>query len=253
MATPSIQPWKRLTAKYEAFSNVQRKSLDRLMRESDARLHPFSDPLRSNLMMQDVLSEAREEAYSAALGWAFGQLPIGPVVDILGVRDLKLRGNRWQQSMDWLYDTEIGVPEGHEGQVGRVDMSITFRNDLVAALEIKTKEYTEHDTAKHRGYSKWVEGHPSRVKERIFVAVRDLEIELHGFRFTSWADITAGLRKYAPYVIKNREYPLAATYLAFVGAVEQNLLDFGPPSGLPPDVAVRQADHLRTALGNAPK
>ena len=223
------------------------------MRESDDRLHPFGEPLRSNLMMEAVLSGAREEAYTAALGWSLGQLPIGPVVDILGVRDLKLRGNRWQ-SVDWLYHTEVDVPEGHRGQVGRVDMSITFRNDLVAALEIKTKEYTEHDTAKHRGYSRWVESHVGRVKaQMIFIAVRDLEIELHGFRFTSWADITAGLRKYAPHVIKNKKYPIAATYLAFVGAVEQNLLGFGPPRGLSHDIAFRQADHLRTVLGNEPK
>lgn len=85
-------------------------------------------------MMQHVLSEAREEAYSAALGWSLGQLTIGQVLDILAIRDLKCRGNRWQQSTDWPYDTEIDVPEGHEGKVGRVDMSITFQNELVAAI-----------------------------------------------------------------------------------------------------------------------
>jgi hypothetical protein len=247
---PPSQQWKRFTAKYKTFSNVQRKSLDRLMLQSDALLGPkFRDPLHCNLMMKDVLSEAREESYSAALGWSLGQLSIGQVLDVLGTRDLKFRGNRWQQSMKWLCDTEIGVPEGHEGQGGRVDMSITFQNDLVAAIEIKTKEYTEHDTAKHRGYSKWVESQASRVQaQMIFIAVRDLEIELHGFRFMNWSDIPAGLRKYAPHVIKNSEYSIAATYLAFIGAVEQNLLDFGPPGGLTHDTAVRQADHLRTIL-----
>src|SRR5947209_1209130 len=111
------QQWKRLTAKYETFANAQKKSLEGLMRQSDARLGPrFREPLRWNLMMQDVLSEAREEAYSAALGWSLGQLSIGQVIDILGLRGLKLRGNRWQQSMKWLYDTEVGVSEGHDGQ-----------------------------------------------------------------------------------------------------------------------------------------
>jgi hypothetical protein len=224
--------------------------LARLMRESDVRLGPhFRDPLHYDLMLQDVLSKAREEAYSAALGWSLNQLMIGQVLDILGIRDLKFRGNRWQQSTNWFYDTEIGVPQGHEGQLGRIDMSITFQNELVAAIEIKTREYTEHDTAKHRGYSKWVERHPSRVKApMIFIAVKDLEIDLHGFQFVNWSDVTAGLRKYAPHVIKNKPYSIAATYLGFIGAVEQNLLGFGPPESLSHDAAVRQADHMQTAL-----
>jgi hypothetical protein len=249
------QRWKRFTATYEAFSRSQRKSLDRLMRESDAWLGPkFSDPLRCDLMMQDVLSEAREEAYTAALGWSLGQLSIGQVVDILGIRDLTFPGSRWKQNKKWDYETEIDVPEGHTGRAGRVDMSITFQENLVAAIEVKTKEYSEHDAAKHRGYSKWADGQAGRVKAQlIFIAVRDLEIELHGFRFVNWADITAGLRKYARKVIEGKEYPIAATYLGFIGAVEQNLLGFGPPHGLTDAAAVRQTDHLRTVLQNKPK
>src|SRR5580693_328154 len=115
---PPSHHWQRFTASYERFSNGQRKSLDRLMRQSDARLGAgFRDPLHFELMMQNVLSEAREEAYSAALGWSLGQLSLGQVVDILGIREPMFPENRWQQSKDWFYDTEIGVPEGHEGQV----------------------------------------------------------------------------------------------------------------------------------------
>lgn len=225
------------------------------MQQSDARLGPrFRDPLRSNLMMEEVLSEAREEGYSAALGWSLGQLSIGQVLEVLGVRDLKFPGNRWKQSSNWLYDTEVVVSEGHDGQAGRIDMTIDFKNDLAAAIEIKTKEYTEFDTAKHIGYAKWVAARAQRSKAHmIFVAVKDLEIDLHGFRFMSWSDVTAGLRKYAPYVIKNRDYPIAAVYLAFIGAVEQNLLGFGPLGGLTHDVALSQANHLRTVLESDPK
>ena len=128
------------------------------MGQSDVRLGPeFQEPLRCNLMMENVLSKAREEAYSAALGWALRQLSIGQVVDILRIRGLKFRANRWQQSMDWHYYTEVSIPEGHEGQVGRLDMTVKFQNHLLAAIEIKTREYTSLDTSKHRGYAKWID------------------------------------------------------------------------------------------------
>lgn len=250
----SSRSWKSFTAKYLAFANAEKKSLERLMRQSDAMLGPnFREPLRSNLMIEDVLSEAREEAYSAALGWSLGQLSIGQVIDVLNIQDLNFRGNRWRQSTEWLYDNEADVPEGHDGQAGRVDMTITFGKQFVAAIEIKTTEYAEYDTEKHIGYVKSIARKANRSNvDMIFIAVQDLEIELHGFRFMSWLDVTAGLRKYAPYVIKNKGYTIAAIYLAFIGAVEENLMGFGAPGEVTHAVAVSQANHLRTVLTNDP-
>ena len=229
------EDWKPLVEHYERFARAREKPLDGLMRESDKSLGPrFKGPLRFELMMQDVLLNAREEAYSAALGWSLGQLPFGRVVDVPGM-NLKLPGSRWKTSEDWEYDPEAGVPEGHEGQSGRVDMEIRFKEKLVALIEIKTRGYTDFDTRKHIGYAKSGRERNEDV-ELIFIAVEDLEIDRHAFSFLSWCDITAGLRKNARHVVDNRNYAVAATHLGFIGAVEQNLLGFGPPEKVTRDV-----------------
>jgi hypothetical protein len=131
-------------------------------------------------------------------------------------------------------------------------MEICFKEELVALIEIKTREYTDFDTRKHIGYVKSGKERNEDV-ELIFIAVEDLEIDLHEFDFLSWSDVMAGLRRNARHVIESHSYAIAATYLGFIGAVEQNLLGFGPPEKVTHDVAVRQADHLQKAKGKEAK
>ncbi|MBZ5728671.1 MAG: hypothetical protein LAP87_27280 [Acidobacteriia bacterium] len=97
------------------------------MQESDALLAPFQEPLRWELLLDAVLSDAREETYSAALAWSLGELTVGQVADVPGIQVFAFRGRDWKRSIDWLYDTEVAVPEGHEGPQGRIDITITFQ------------------------------------------------------------------------------------------------------------------------------
>ena len=71
--------------------------------------------------------------------------------------------------------------------------------------------------------------------------------DLHGFRFLSWSEICIRLRRLAPSILANKNPLTAGLLLAFVGAVEQNLLGLAKSEkdlgALP-----RTVDHLRQFL-----
>ena len=88
-------------------------------------------------------------------------------------------------------------------------------------------------------------------------SVDSLDSDLRGFRFLSWAAVCVALRGITPYMLDQEHILSTALILAFVGAVEQNLLGFvSPPSALTAVGRIpRMVDHLTKArmeasLGN---
>jgi hypothetical protein len=115
-------------------------------------------------------------------------------------------------------------------------------SETLCILEIKTKSFTGEDLHKQRSYSKF-----APEAERIFLAVDTGGFDLHGFRFLSWSEICIRLRRLAPSIAANKNHLTAGLILAFVGAIEQNLLGLAKSEkdlgALP-----RTVDHLRQFL-----
>jgi hypothetical protein len=96
------------------------------------------------------------------------------------------------------------------------------------------------------GYTESID---SPETEFIFLAVNPPDTGLLGFRFVSWAEVCVALRAIARSRLGPNHILSTALVLAFVGAVEQNLLGFVSPesASLPIAKAPRMLDHLLSA------
>jgi hypothetical protein len=147
-----------------------------------------------------------------------------------------------------LVDREVCVEEGHIGHTGRLDVVIKRGAAWLAVIEVKTQAYAESDLGKHEGY---LGSGSSSETEFIFIAVDEPDSDLKGFRFLSWADVCVTLRAIARGLMPAPDGILrTALILAFVGAVEQNLLGFVWPvsSSTPIGRVPRMVDHLTKAV-----
>lgn len=111
---------------------------------------------------------------------------------------------------------------------------------------MKTRAHNDSDLEKHKGYCESI---ASPETELIFLSVDQPDSDLFGFRFLSWADVCVTLRGTAPRLLAPEHILGAALILAFVGAVEQNLLGFVSPETIPMPLGKvpRMVDHLTKA------
>jgi hypothetical protein len=140
-------------------------------------------------------------------------------------------------------DREITVEHGYVGQAGRLDLVLRQRSRRLIVVEVKTRGYTGADLEKHAGYTESID---SPETEFIFLAVNPPYIDLRGFRFVSWVEVCVALRAIARSRLGPDHVLSTALVLAFVGAVEQNLLGFVSPesASFPIGKAPRMLDHL---------
>ena len=92
---------------------------------------------------------------------------------------------------------------------------------------------------------------PESLDPSAFLIVTDAGHNAYcGFSVIRWADICIKLRRMLPYVCRNLGLVKAAMFVAFVSAVERNLLhfDFSGTSAKGPIGYDLLADHLRRAL-----
>jgi hypothetical protein len=200
------------------------KRLRELMIESRNSLRPLEDPFDLDLGLHRWLDAEREEAYSDWLAWVVQQartprhvfrlFALGePPADLLASPHLEVQ-------------REYCVPYGHIDQEGRLDLVIRYGNRPIIVVEIKKAEAEGTDTAKHEGYKRWLE--EQNCPHAIFLATSAEEETYEGFSFLRWADVCIEMRLLAIDLCKEQppRMTTAAMVLAFVGAVEQNLLGF---------------------------
>jgi Holliday junction resolvase-like predicted endonuclease len=212
---------------YRRFVLQRKCDLEKLLRESDLRLHPFADPLSCDLSMSFVLANAREESYSAVLEWLVHRLPAREVTQVFGLGDTGT-----DQSKDWETVREYQVRDGDE--IGRLDLVLRRNRQCLVVIEVKTKPYIEEELRKHKLYCAAVRKEPAmREAEKIFLAQRDEGLDLGGFRFRSWWQVCLGLRQSCRSIIESRPYGEAALFLALLGAIEQNLLSLNRKTNAP--------------------
>jgi hypothetical protein len=129
-------------------------------------------------------------------------------------------------SHDLAIRRECCVPEGHIDHEGRLDLVIRFGSRAIIVIEVKTGHADTADTAKQKGYLRWLRRQRQPAKEAVLLAVSAEEQEYDGFVFVAWQDVCIEMRRLGVEMIKDDRKMAAAMVLAFVAAVEQNLLGF---------------------------
>jgi len=222
-------PISRLIEGARAVLALEAKRLKKLLDESKQQLDPLDDPLLVDLGLHRWLASDREEAYSDWLQWVVEQVKEPESVFRLFGLELKDTTNWRNTSLS--VERELTVPSGHPGHEGRLDLVIRFGAHALIVIEVKKTGADEADTAKHPGYQLWLheQAVPESQRHSILLATTANKTEYDGFQFRSWADVCVRLRR---MVVKSSQFrartPLVtcALILAFVGAVEQNLLKF---------------------------
>jgi hypothetical protein len=196
-----------------------------LLDESRRRLAPLADPFDIDLGLHRWLEAEREEAYSDWLEWILRQLPCAENVFELFNLDPPEAVLECRQ---WNVQRELRVSHGHPDHEGRLDLVIRFADLVIIVVEVKKGDADDADTTKHCGYSLSIDEQKYRYKYPVLLAASAEEDDYDGFSFCSWATVCVEMRRQAISICKQGRVTTAAMVVAFVAAVEQNLLGFSP-------------------------
>lgn len=182
----------------------------------------WPDPLLCDLGIHRWLGKGREEAYSDWLAWVLQQLgEADAVLRVLGVS----ADPKFDTRSYWV-EREALVAEGAPGCVGRIDLLIHFGEPEQAVLGVEVKTWDE-SFEKQGGYLKSLQK-PFLPAECVLVALELAKDRCFGFRLRSWRELSMALRReIARHASGHGGDIMAAMMLGFVGAIEQNLLEFG--------------------------
>ncbi|MGH9879395.1 MAG: hypothetical protein ACRD5H_17325, partial [Nitrososphaerales archaeon] len=162
----------------------------------------------------------REEVYSDWLAWAIEQLrnpdrifqifEVEPPRQYWGI--VTVRRERW-------------VPKGQEEQAGKIDLVVEAGDQWAMIIEVKMGSADIADTKKQR---KYLRSKKARSASRVLLALSgERPIYEGGFILRKWEDICVRLRRIMPDLRKaGLSVVQRAMILSFVGAVEQNILEF---------------------------
>lgn len=170
------------------------------------------------------LRASREENYSGWLAWVLEQ--VGTAIDVQFVLGIDNPDTSVENFPNAAVTVEQSTEEGHEGRAGRIDIIIEFGEQLAIALEVKTCSAERADTLKQEGYRRSFLKHPAKRKELILLVTEAEKATYFGFAVLRWERLCLNLRRSVGRVKERRGLMAAAMVLAFVGAVEQNLLGF---------------------------
>ena len=220
--------------------------LTELLSVSDAALRGISlcEPLRVDAGLNRWLKNDREEAYSDWLAWILEQLNAIDVLDVLRVSDANV--------------VAVGIPPHFEVEReyyisgGRLDLLLTLGNELIVIIEVKKSSAEIADTAKQAGYHHWLKLQPFRLHREFLLITDASEEKYEGFTPIRWADVCIRLRRLLPKLCTSVGLVKTAMIVAFISAVETNLLNLIVP---PADVVDRlfyakTLDHLEKYLGD---
>jgi hypothetical protein len=202
---------------------LENERLVNLLDESTRILQPLSDPLVEDFGAHRWLQAEREEAYSDWLAWIFSRL--GTAERILAVLGEDRSPGQWGQ-LEASVVREYHVEAGHIDRTGRVDIHLEFQNAAVIWIEVKLTSAEDADMKKNAGYRLSQEARHEADKRRFSIAITGSQQDYDGFEFRSWRTICVGLRRAALDLRHDEAVNTAAMTLAFVGAVEQNVLGF---------------------------
>lgn len=201
------------------------ETLKVLLELSSNKLKPFCDPLKVDLGVHKWLKGEKEPLYSDWLAWVIQQIrDPREIFKLFSITD-------HCDDFASLYPDVIRekqVEKGHKDQGGRVDLLVQYKGFVLIAIEVKLFDADSSDHQKNAGYYESIEKkYKSTIPIRKFVfLVTGADFpEYHNFKVVTWSDLCLRLRN---YVLQNKdcEHIVKAMILAFVGAVEHNLLKF---------------------------
>lgn len=205
---------------------VDAERLRECLTQTRERLAPLEDPFDTDFGLHRWLEEDREEAYSDWLQWVVRQarspadvfrlFNLGALPeDVAGCKAFEVR-------------RECCIPSGHEDRAGRLDLVIHFEDKAIVVVEVKKGDADEADTRKQSGYNQWLkeQNYPDKRKYSVLLAVEADHDTYEDFRFVSCASLSVEMRRLAVELCREKRVTTAAMVLAFVAAVEQNLLGF---------------------------
>ena len=230
-------------------SAVEEKRLRELLERSDQQLRELRnlrDPLLADAGLNRWLRGDREEAYSDWLAWILDQLTCPELVKLLGILDPKV-ASYCEQRPKFAVDRETVIPEG------RLDLVIRFDPDAVLIVEVKTVSADEPGAriAKQKGYDAWLKDQPEQHRSAVLLAVDAASEDYEGFAPLRWGEVCIRLRRMIPDIVHRVDVVKTAMIIAFIGAVETNLLRLVTPYGRNHARRLfyaRTAEHLQKSL-----
>jgi len=228
---PDWLPADELIRDFFAMSRAEEARFAVLYEKSKAAFAPLSDPLGTDFSGHRQLVSGREEVYSDWFAW---------VLETVG--DPMLMGRILGSNR---------FADVRKAEVIREERA----NEIVIRAGEKKLAVIEIHTGKHRPF----EGAEPDGEERIFLGVHPPETDFAetdfaetdfaetDFGFLSWASVCVALRRIAADRLDAERTVSTAFILAFVGAVEQNLLGFAWPATAHGKVP-RMASHLSKFL-----
>lgn len=252
LSEPSSVDWSPVTQIIqvaEAESQRLESTLKELLKTSDARLRSFSlcDPLLADAGLNRWLKKEREEAYSDWLAWIFEQLDkaVGAagVLKVLGIDEPTIPLNE---------HTHFAQPERERIiTAGRLDIVLTLGELALIVIEVKKYSAESSDTAKQAGYYEWLQSQQVTHRMALLLTSDAAEEKYEEFSVLLWADVCIWLRRMLPELAISLGPVKAAMFVAFISAVETNILDLVAPE--PDDTVERlfyakSIEHLRRYL-----
>jgi hypothetical protein len=241
------QPAQCMIDAMREWGEVQKGNYLKLLEQSERRFGSFGEPLRVDFGVHRWLWKQREESYSDWFAWIVGELRQPDLVfRLFGIKEdptaPKVRGEDFLRP-----EREVCILEGTR----RLDFVIRYTGAVLIVVEVKVTGADSAETAKHKDYIDWMNVQPEPFRRAILVAIDGSKDEYYGFRFVPWADVCIELRRIAPRYFSGRPV-VAAMILAFVSAVERNLLDMSLPA---PEASAmtwmahsRVFDHIKESL-----
>jgi hypothetical protein len=218
------------------------KEFQAAVQRSAAMLSPLGEPLTAlDFTEHRWMAGHREEAYSDWLQWIIAQSDPAEVLHVFGEFDLEILSACAGCAVT--IERERCVLQGHEGSSGRLDLEIRFGDAAMMVVEVKLGDAESADTEKGFGYyvSTEAEQPDGRFKKYVILVLDAADQEYYRFKPRLWADACIELRLIAARLCARSEYLRAAMILAFIAAVEQNLLKLRPLVGSADQVAAALA------------
>jgi len=217
--------------------------LNELLKSSDEALRKISlcEPLFADAGLNRWLTEEREEAYSDWLEWILGQLQLqggaAEILAVLGIADSEIVAR-----CQGCESRKFKIQREYYMQWGRLDLLLTIE-DFMIVIEVKKYSAEISDTAKQKGYYEWLlKQHPWHPKAILLVSDA-AELEYENFTPLLWENVCIRLRHLLPELHKGIGPVKAAMFVAFIGAVETNLLNLIAPEHAD---AVERISYART-------
>ena len=168
------------------------------------------------------LKKEREEAYSDWLAWILEQLgSTADVLKVIGITEPEIVAN--SQSGAFKIEREQCIP------AGRLDLLLTLSDSLMIIVEVKKYSAEASDTAKQAGYYEWLESQPVGQRRALLLTTDAAEEKYENFSTVLWADVCIRLRRLLPTLSTRIGSVKTAMLVAFIGAVETNLLNLVAP------------------------